>query len=60
MKSEPKSKGGRPPKAAEERLVQRSIRLLPAQWEKFDASGGIAWLRDLIDRAKPKTPPDKG
>jgi hypothetical protein len=59
MNSEPKSKRGRPFKPDEEKLVQRSIRLLPAQWAKFDAAGGIEWLRGLIDRAKPK-PPDKG
>lgn len=50
---EPKNKGGRPPKPDSEKLVQRSIRLAPAQWAKFDAAGGIEWLRKLIDRAKP-------
>lgn len=59
MKDEPKSRGGRPPKPDDQRLVQRSIRLLPAQWAKYDASGGIEWLRSLIDRAKPNGPPDK-
>ena len=49
----PKHPGGRPPKPDEEKLMQRSIRLLPKQWEKFDAAGGIDWLRKLIDRAKP-------
>lgn len=39
--------------------MQRSIRLLPAQWAKFDAAGGIEWLRGLIDRSKPKVPPNK-
>ena len=29
------------------------------QWAKFDAAGGIEWLRGLIDRSKPKVPPDK-
>lgn len=57
--SEPKNKGGRPFKPDDQKLVQRSIRLLPAQWAKYDASGGIDWLRGLIDRSKPKTPPDK-
>lgn len=60
MNSEPKNKGGRPPKPDSERLVQRSIRLLPSQWAKYDAAGGIEWLRGLIDRSKPKPPPDKG
>lgn len=52
MTNDPKPKG-RPPKPADERLVQRSIRLTPAQWAKFDAAGGIEWLRGLIQRARP-------
>lgn len=60
MNSESRSKGGRPPKPDEQRLAQRSIRLLPSQWAKFDQAGGIEWLRGLIDRSKPKLPPDKG
>jgi hypothetical protein len=51
---EPKNPGGRPPVPPEQRLVQRSIRLTPAQWAKIDAQG-LAWLRALIDRAR--TPP---
>lgn len=50
---EPKNKGGRPPKLGET-MVQRSLRLTPKQWAKFDAAGGIDWLRRLIDRARPK------
>ena len=46
-----KPKMGRPPKPPEERLLQRSIRLTPEQWEKVDAFG-MAWLRALIQRAK--------
>lgn len=52
----PKNLGGRPPKPPDERLVQRSIRLTPAQWAKFDAAGGIEWLRSLIQRARPPAP----
>lgn len=59
MNSEPTNKGGRPTKPDDQKLVQRSIRLLPAQWAKFDAAGGIEWLRGLIDRSKPKVPPNK-
>jgi hypothetical protein len=59
MKDEPKNKGGRPAKPDDQRLVQRSIRLLPSQWAKFDAAGGVEWLRGLIDRARPKAPPDR-
>jgi hypothetical protein len=49
---EPKNKGGRPPKPEAERLVQRSIRLPPAQWAKIDAHG-LEWLRAIIQRARP-------
>ena len=59
MNSEPNSKRGRPFKPEDQKLVQRSIRLLPSQWAKFDAAGGIDWLRGLIERARPKVPPDK-
>lgn len=57
MNTEPKNRGGRPVKPDDQRLVQRSIRLLPTQWAKFDAAGGVEWLRGLIDRARPKLPP---
>ena len=40
---------GRPPKPPDERLVQRSIRLTPAQWAKIDAAG-LPALRKLLDR----------
>jgi hypothetical protein len=50
---EPKSKGGRPPKPDEERLVLRSIRLLPKHWAKIDAAG-MEELRRLIERWRPK------
>lgn len=49
---QPKLKRGGQPKPEAERLVQRSIRLLPAHWEKIDAYG-LPWLRKLIERAKP-------
>jgi hypothetical protein len=53
-----KSPMGRPPKPPEDTLKQRSIRLTDAQWEKYDAYGGVKWLRKLIDRAKPPKPGD--
>lgn len=59
MNSEPNSKRGRPFKPDDQKLVQRSIRLLPSQWAKYDAAGGVEWLRGLIDRARLKVPPDK-
>lgn len=59
MDTEPKNKGGRPFKATDEKLVQRSVRMSPVQWEKVDANGGQQWLRDLVDRSRPKTPPQK-
>jgi hypothetical protein len=54
---QPKNKGGRPPVPEDQRLVQRSIRLSREHWQKFDAAGGIEWLRKLIDRSRP--PPAK-
>jgi hypothetical protein len=48
---EQKRPRGRPPKAPEEMLVLRSIRLTPAMWEKIDRRG-IDWLRALIKRAR--------
>jgi hypothetical protein len=50
---------GRPPKPPEELLVQRSIRLTAAQWEKIDAAG-LPALRKLIDkwRVQPTQPPN--
>lgn len=51
---QPKRKRGGQEKPDDQKLVQRSIRLLPAQWAKYDAAGGLPWLRDLIDRSRPK------
>lgn len=48
---EPK-KRGRPPKEPGEKLERRALYLTPAQWAKVDAFG-MAWLRKLVDRAKP-------
>jgi hypothetical protein len=48
----PKQRQGRPPADPAERLVQRSIRLLPAHWRKVDENG-LPWLRELIENAKP-------
>ncbi|MBK6998971.1 MAG: hypothetical protein IPH35_02995 [Rhodoferax sp.] len=45
---------GRPKKPDSERLILRSIRMTPAQWEKIDAAG-VEALRVLIDKWKPKT-----
>jgi hypothetical protein len=41
--------GGRKPIPPQERHINTSIRLTPAQREKFDALGGIKWLRDFLD-----------
>jgi hypothetical protein len=49
---EPKRPRGRPPTPPEEKLELRAMRLKTAQWAKVDAYG-MAWLRKLIDRAKP-------
>jgi len=52
---QPKRPRGRPPTPADEKLVQRSIRLTAGQWEKIDAYG-LAWLRRIIDKSKPPKP----
>lgn len=49
----PKNLGGRPPKAADEKLIPRTVLLKQAHWDKIDAQGW-EWLRKLIDRARPK------
>ena len=49
----PKKKTGRPPLPPEKRLQQRSIRLPPELWAKIDANG-LAWLRDVVRKARPK------
>ena len=46
-----KNKGGRPAKAVADKMVERSVRLLPAHWIKFAALGGGAWLRAALDTA---------
>lgn len=59
MKDAPKNPPaarGRPGKRPEERLIQRSIRLTPAQWAKVDEYG-LGWLRQLIQKAKPPRDP---
>lgn len=32
------------------KLVQRSVGLTRAQWDRFYEKGGAAWLRKLLDR----------
>lgn len=51
MKQE-KIRLGRPPKDAECKLEQRSIRLLPRQWRKIEEAGMEA-LRAYLDRWRP-------
>jgi hypothetical protein len=47
--------GGRPEKPDDQKLVQRSIRLLPKHWAKIDAAG-LDELRALLERWRPKPP----
>jgi hypothetical protein len=47
----PPPRRGRPPLDPAKRLVQRSIRLSAADWEKLDALGGAEWLRAALRRA---------
>lgn len=50
--------GGRPKAAPDELLVPVSMRFTTAQREKLAALGGVAWIRDKIDKTKPeKAPP---
>jgi len=53
MEQEPKPRIGRPPKAPEDILIQRSIRLSAGEWDKIKACGGLPWLRQLIAKARP-------
>lgn len=45
-------KVGRPTKPDAEKLVQRSVRMLPAEWARVDEFG-LEWMRGAIRRAKP-------
>ena len=47
---------GRKPTPEAEALKVGSIRLTQAQWDKLAALGGVAWLREKIDRAKGPAP----
>ena len=38
-------------------LKPRVLKLNAGHWQAFDELGGMAWLRKLIDRAKPPKPP---
>lgn len=49
---------GRPVKPTDERTLQITVRLRPALVEKVKANGGAAWVRQLIERAKPAVKPD--
>jgi hypothetical protein len=43
---------GRKPTPEADALRVGSIRLTQAQWDKLAALGGVAWLRDKINRAR--------
>ncbi len=46
---------GRPPKAKDELLNQRiEVRLTGRQATKLAEMGGVQWIRDRIDKAKPR------
>lgn len=42
---------GRPRVSEDERLIMGALRLNRGQWETFEAMGGVAWLRTLLDRS---------
>ena len=43
---------GRKALLPQERAVVGSLRLTAAQWARFHALGGAAWLRVVLDKAK--------
>jgi hypothetical protein len=47
---------GRKPTPEADALRVGSIRLTQAQWDKLAALGGMAWLRDKINRARVDAP----
>ncbi|GEM_PF-3501910 len=47
---------GRKPLQPEDRAKSMSIRLTPAQHQKLLALGGIAWLREQIDKTEVVVP----
>ena len=47
---QPKNRGGRPAKQADERMVQRSLRMPPDLWAAIDAHG-LDWLRETVRRS---------
>lgn len=49
--------GGRPKAAPDELLVAVSMRFTVNQREKLTALGGVAWIREKIDRTKPEKAP---
>lgn len=51
-----KRKPGRPALPPSKALKVGSIRLTAAQWDKLAKLGGVAWLREKIDRAKGPAP----
>jgi hypothetical protein len=54
-KRPPNDRGqGRKPLPEDQRAVVGSVRLTPAEWEKFKALGGVDWLRGAIKRARTK------
>jgi hypothetical protein len=47
---------GRKPTPEADALKVGSIRLTQAQWDKLAKLGGVAWLRDKIDKARVSAP----
>lgn len=47
-----RTRGGQP-KAAEDLLLQKSIRMREAQWATLEAAGGVPTLRGLLDKYSP-------
>jgi hypothetical protein len=52
MEPTKRPRGGQP-KAPDELLLQKSIRMRSAQWETLEAAGGVPCLRSLLDNYTP-------
>lgn len=51
-KRPPSDRGqGRKPIPAEDRAVNKSIRMKPSHWTMFDELGGLDWLRSTVEAA---------
>lgn len=48
----PKRPRGRPPVAPDEKMLPTTVRMTPAEREKYDALGGGDWFRKALKAAR--------